>query len=1071
MDNYHPMKFIADLHIHSHFSRATSRNLDPENLCLWAKKKGITLLGTGDFTHPGWIAELREKLVDAENGLYRLKPGLEKAVEKDVPESCRRPMRFLLSGEISCIYKRGGKTRKVHHLILMPDFESAERLNRALDRVGNIRSDGRPILGLDSRDLLEMTLDASERAFFIPAHIWTPWFSVFGSKSGFDALEECFGDLTKHIHALETGLSSDPPMNRMLSSLDDYLLVSNSDAHSPSKLGREANIFDTGLDYNEITYAMTNKTGFLGTIEFYPEEGKYHLDGHRKCGVRLRPEETRDYKGLCPSCGKAITVGVLHRVAELSDRDEPELSKEFHSLIPLPEILSEILECGPATKKVSSVYEGLLALLGPELEILMDAPLKDIRDGGDIFLATAIERMRRNLVIKQGGYDGEYGVIRLFHESEKAELAGQRSLFQITRKETATKRVPLTKGTGTDVAAEPVKRRQAAVPDPILDLLNPPQREAVLHEGGHLLIVAGPGTGKTMTLTHRIAHMIRSGLAAPEEILALTFTNKAAGEMRRRINKLLPVGQSGEIYVTTFHGFCLDLLRNEADKLDIPSDFILCSAQDSSLLAEQAVSESGKGRRLATRLLKELPSMKMLDLTGLGNHEEYQELLPLFRRYQENLMELGMLDLDDLQTETLRLFLDNPEAGLEYSGRFKRVFVDEYQDTNPLQVALLKKIIMQGINEICAIGDPDQAIYGFRGADVENFYRFPEDFPGSREIRLSSNYRSTEVILRGAADLMERERSLEGTRGRGGSIRLGSCRTPAEEAEMIVEQVEKLMGGTTYFSLDSGRVSSHEDGGNFGFGDIAVLFRLNAQGDAFEEAFSRAGIPFIRSGEKALTSQYPVDVIWRFLRALCYPGREYYLKAYTDLVEKNGLNGKEIIQGTKLADDLEGLIDHAILIHGLDPVDDNAIRLIGRVKELAGSSGEDLKSFLDSLSLDRGIDHSVLSGDRVAIMSLHAAKGLEWPVVFITGCEEALIPCSLFGDNDAAEEKRLLYVGMTRACRHLILSHSGRRSINGRMLDMGPSPFLDLISRDLLAPLERAKWRRKGKSHRQLELF
>jgi DNA helicase-2/ATP-dependent DNA helicase PcrA len=254
------MNFIADLHVHSHFSRATSRNLDPEHLALWGKKKGITLVGTGDFT-----------------------PELETSIEREIPASCRRPTRFLLSGEISCIYKRGGKTRKLHHLILMPHLDAVFRLNKKLDQIGNLSSDGRPILGLDSRDLLEIVLEASEKAFFIPAHIWTPWFSLFGSKSGFDSLEECFGDLTSHIHALETGLSSDPPMNRLLSAIDNYLLVSNSDAHSPAKLGREANIFDTELDYDRILQAMIQRRGFEGTIEFFPEEGKYHFDGHRKC--------------------------------------------------------------------------------------------------------------------------------------------------------------------------------------------------------------------------------------------------------------------------------------------------------------------------------------------------------------------------------------------------------------------------------------------------------------------------------------------------------------------------------------------------------------------------------------------------------------------------------------------------------------------------------------------------------------------------------------------------------------------------------------------------------------------
>jgi DNA helicase-2/ATP-dependent DNA helicase PcrA len=263
-------KFIADLHIHSHFSRATSKNLDPEHLALWAQKKGIKVVGTGDATHPGWISELREKLIEAEQGLFRLKPDLAASIKSEIPATCQDSPRFMLTSEISCIYKKNDKTRKVHHLILLPDFDSVQKLNKKLEQIGNIRSDGRPILGLDSRNLLEIVLETSDRAFFIPAHVWTPWFSLFGSKSGFDDIEECFEDLTPHIHALETGLSSDPPMNRLLSQLDRYLLVSNSDAHSPAKLGRESNLFETSLDYDAMISAMTHGEGFSGTIEFFP---------------------------------------------------------------------------------------------------------------------------------------------------------------------------------------------------------------------------------------------------------------------------------------------------------------------------------------------------------------------------------------------------------------------------------------------------------------------------------------------------------------------------------------------------------------------------------------------------------------------------------------------------------------------------------------------------------------------------------------------------------------------------------------------------------------------------------
>jgi len=423
------MKFIADLHIHSHFSRATSKSLDPENLALWARKKGITVIGTGDFTHPGWISELEDKLVEAETGLYKLTPSLQEELDTGIFDSCPGPTRFLLSGEISCIYKKNEKTRKVHHLILMPDLASVKKLNERLDRIGNITSDGRPILGLDSKTLLEIVLEADDRAFFIPAHIWTPWFSLFGSKSGFDSLEECFEDLSGHIHALETGLSSDPPMNRLLSTLDDYTLVSNSDAHSPAKLGREANFFDTALDYDSMIEAMTHGKGFSGTIEFFPEEGKYHLDGHRKCQTRLEPGETLQHGNKCPVCGKPVTIGVLHRVVELSDRKKPKLSKKYFSLIPLTEVLAQLLRCGPATKKVGRMYEGLLSDLGPELQILMNTSLTDMESAGGPLLAEAIRRMRNEQVICEAGYDGEFGVIKLFRENEMEAMAGQMALF------------------------------------------------------------------------------------------------------------------------------------------------------------------------------------------------------------------------------------------------------------------------------------------------------------------------------------------------------------------------------------------------------------------------------------------------------------------------------------------------------------------------------------------------------------------------------------------------------------------------------------------------------------------
>ena len=405
------MKAIADLHIHSRYSMATSKDGTPENLELWARKKGISILGTGDFTHEKWREELKDSMVSAEDGFYKLKD------EKRLPEAERmkdQTVRFVVSGEISGIYKKNGKTRKAHHLILLPGIEEAEKMAKKLEKIGNIHSDGRPILGLDSRDLLEIMLEASPEGIFIPAHIWTPHFSVLGAKSGFDSLEECFEDLTPYIYALETGLSSDPPMNWRISSLDQYQLVSNSDAHSPSKIGREANLLDIELSYEGLSRALCRGEGLLGTVEFFPEEGKYHYDGHRKCEVCLTPEEAEKMGNICPVCGKKLTMGVEHRVEQLADRKygyRKENAKEFESLVPLAEVISSCMGYSSGSKKVQSCYENMLEKLGPEFEILRRVPAEDIKAVSDENVAAGIEGIRQKKVKKIPGFDGKYGKI------------------------------------------------------------------------------------------------------------------------------------------------------------------------------------------------------------------------------------------------------------------------------------------------------------------------------------------------------------------------------------------------------------------------------------------------------------------------------------------------------------------------------------------------------------------------------------------------------------------------------------------------------------------------------------
>lgn len=416
----HLPHYYADLHIHSHYSRATSPTCTPEGLYHWAQLKGIGVCGTGDCTHPGWLAELGNKLEADESGLYILKPDLRHTLDREIPVSCQAPVRFLLTAEISSIYKRDGACRKVHSILLLPSFEAAVKLNIRLAQIGNILSDGRPILGLDPRNLLELLLEIDPRAALVPAHIWTPWFSMLGAKSGFNSLDACFGDLAPHIFAVETGLSSDAPMNHRITCLNNLALISNSDLHSPANLGRNANIFFGEPAYDNILNGLRHKdpTLFGGTVDLFPEAGKYFLDGHRTCRVRLTPEESIAHNNLCPACGKPVTIGVLHRVVDL-ERTQPMPSAPvtppvrlpFRYLIPLPDLLSQQIGCAPTSKKVKTAYHNLLSQAGPELPLLLNSEIPALNRLGTI--GRMIEKVRAGEVCREGGYDGEYGVVRV----------------------------------------------------------------------------------------------------------------------------------------------------------------------------------------------------------------------------------------------------------------------------------------------------------------------------------------------------------------------------------------------------------------------------------------------------------------------------------------------------------------------------------------------------------------------------------------------------------------------------------------------------------------------------------
>jgi DNA helicase II / ATP-dependent DNA helicase PcrA len=426
------VELVVDLHTHSHFSRATSPQCTLEGLYYWGKLKGINIVGTGDFTHPTWFAEMQGKLEPAEAGLFKLKDESAALVNASLPASVRgNLLRFVLTAEIATVYPKGGKVRKLHQLIVAPSFATVAAINARLARLGgNLSSDGRPILLLDSKELLKIVLDTGPESLFIPAHIWTPWFGLLGSKSGFDSLAEAYDELTPHIHAIETGLSSDPAMNWRVPDLDGVTISSHSDAHSPQKLGREASVVQAQVNYRDIIGAFkTNDQRFIGTIEFFPQEGKYHLDGHRKCKVRFTPEQTKAHGGICPVCHRRLVVGVLYRVDELAKRPPgyvPATPKRTEYIIPLPEIVAELKGVRTVTSKAvvdecTRVYQ----TLGDEFTILRKLPTRHIRTAGFAPLARAVERIRAGQVVIEPGYDGVYGTVKIFHDAgELSRIAG-----------------------------------------------------------------------------------------------------------------------------------------------------------------------------------------------------------------------------------------------------------------------------------------------------------------------------------------------------------------------------------------------------------------------------------------------------------------------------------------------------------------------------------------------------------------------------------------------------------------------------------------------------------------------
>ncbi len=1089
------MRFVADVHLHSRFSRATSRELTPENLYKWSALKGVNVVGTGDFTHPEWIEELKDRLEPAEEGLFRLRPALQATVDEDLPERCRGTVRFVLSTEISVIYKKNDKTRKVHHVVLMSGFEAVERLNARLGEIGNLKSDGRPILGLDSRDLVEICVEAAEDVLFIPAHIWTPHFAVLGASSGFDTLEECFEDMLPAIFAVETGLSSDPPMNWRLSMLDRYAIVSNSDAHSPQKLAREATCFDTELSYRGIYDALKTRDPerFLGTLEFFPEEGKYHLDGHRKCGICWEPRRTLAADCLCPECGKRLTVGVLHRVEHLADReagDRPALAPPYENLIPLKEIIGSVFGVGPTSKRVQRVYERLLAELGPELAILRDASPEAIAGCGEALVAEGVRRMRSGEVEIAAGYDGVYGRIQVFSEEDRARLSRQPALFNLPGKVEAPPPMSIPEKTPVREEASDgngvAKGIAEAQGDGGLDAV---QLAAVNWCSGPAIVVAGPGTGKTRVLTHRLARLMGEAGVPPESILAVTFTNKAAAEMRARVRMLLP-GEEGldGLMLGTFHAVALDLMKSFwPGEVRQVIDEVETTQVLAGVIADSDNSLSVRETRSRISLAKTDPDVVAPE-----------ELRGVYGSYQDRLGALGVWDYDDILLEFLALLQKGDETSERLRKRFAHVLVDEFQDVNAVQYRLVTALAGAG-SGLFVIGDPDQAIYGFRGASPAYFQMLREDLSAVRTFVLERTYRSTRQIVTAAASVVGSRRQLVSVQGEGVCARLVSVPGETAEGIAVVREISRMMGGADMLQADEvGGQDSAAGGGDRSLSDFAVLFRTGRQAEAIERCFVEEGLPYRVVGQKGILSVEPVrhalsffnytfrpEGTMRLLRALAVPVFNPG-NAVLDSLRRGGenlnagdlpLSAREKVSALRDAADAFRKMAETKSVEALVKAWQEVAQVEGdenlaRLARMAVNF-DSMQRFLDTLVLGADADFVRAGGvtrprpEAVTLSTLHASKGLEFPVVFICGVEEGLIP---HADADPDEERRLLFVGLTRAKDEAVLLCARSRARFGERIRPDPSRFLEDIPEEFLER-ERLSTERRARQAEQLTLF
>lgn len=1176
------MHLIADLHTHSKYSRATSRDLDLEHLALWARRKGTHIVGTGDVTHPDWLQELQEKLIPAEEGLFQLRPELDQRLSKECPSSISSQLvRFLLAVEVCTIFKRGNTNHRLNHLVCLPGWSEASVLQQIFASEGNLSADGRPILGMDARDLLAQLLDISPRVHLIPTQIWSPHASLLGARSGFGSVVECFGDLASSLFALEMGSASDVRMNQRLSSLDHYTLLSHSNAHTPSRVGQEANWLNCALSYDEIFASIRSGApeSWLGTFGGYPEAGRYYYDGHRSCKVRLHPSETKAFDGRCPVCKKPLTTGVLNRIEALADRTEEALATAPSRppsirMVTLETVLSEIFEIGPKSRRIQRQYHALLEQFGSERDILMTLPEEELKRANIPLFTEAIKRVRAGQVEVTPGYDGEQGVIRIFQENEskatsfslfpgadlnKKEDDVQLMLFPAPKKyppprqlfpgpeseheqlalfvaDNDEPRAPLqhneegsspshleaheeeelpTQQLPRTILKAPTNLMQSQqmpqlrlrpptqsnpVPKQLLFALNTEQRMAVVHWGSPMLISAGPGTGKTRTLAHRIAYLVASTKVSPRHMVVLALTQHAARALEEQLYHLLK-GPCG-ITVATFHQFCLQLLEQEASREQDPTTVptILGPMEQLTLLRELAEQ---RGLPLSHKELKEVhghisqakqqlllpdecahlllePESKDASLAPFLQ-QVHPEFLGLYQDYQSQLRRLHSMDLDDLLVETVLRLQSDVDFRQKLQRSIHSLHVDEYQDLTELPFQLLRLLYTEQ-TDLCVSGDPDQAMLHTQRPDAWYFRQFLEDFstPRRKAIRCSlwRNYRSPERLLEAAYELIStqsdpRRIKLLAMVHHPQPITSYVCQTESAEAAFVAQTIQHW--------IEEGLPSSYPpEREPFAPGQICILVRTPAQQKGLQDALTSAGISYQSALQGGLKGCPGAELFLACLR-LALPDQQSW-PSWLYLIRRWPGLGAEVEQVIREAHKQQSSIHQALrrlgethqashqLMTTLDDLGELLIQphdtpsrlqacylrlclqldasllptpqAMSLLETLAQHTSTPL-ALLQEWALERHLMVPTQQDAQVTLLPFEAARGLAFPIVWIVGFEEGHFPLP---DEPDEQTCRQLYVGMTRTQQQLFISRSQLRNTNDTPRQRQASRFWQRIA-------------------------